>query len=312
MKFKKILVPVDFSPDSKKALEYAQLWGGEFGADITLLHVNTLFHKHFNKEAFAEEYRKIVAEQEQHIQKWMQEHAHLMLQGSLNVELTQGASAANEILKFISTHHFDLVFMGTHGRTGAKHLLLGSVAEKVSRLSPVPVITTHREMEKLDIQKILVPIDLSDNDKLLVRQTIEIAKVFDAQIHLLHVIEHPSIDSFQWITEDVKHYFEIDDEKVKQLVEFMKTYVDDPTEVDIRYEVVQTGRAYQEIVHYAKENHIDLITMVTRGFSKFEYFWTFGSTTERVVCLAPCPVLAVRQNALQEKSSEIFENNEIN
>lgn len=310
MKIQKILVPVDFSNFSKKALEFALFWGDEFGADITLIHVNTMFHKHFDREAFSREYLAIVEEQEAHIREWMSEHNHLMLQGSLELEVLEGASAANEILKYISTHEFDLVFMGTHGRTGAKHLLMGSVAEKVTRLSPAPVMTIHQDMENFKIDNILVPVDFSDYNKPLLSRAVEIAAIFDAKIHMLHVIEHPNFDSFQWFTEELKHYFEIDDEKIKALVAHMKSYVENPVDVDIEYAVIQTGQAYEEIVSYSKDNQIDLVMMATRGFSKFEYFWTFGSTTERVVRLAPCPVLAIRQDVLTESipATEEMEN----
>ncbi len=65
--------------------------------------------------------------------------------GSRNELFVANGNAAPEIINFAAGWKIDLVVMGTHGRTGLKHFLLGSVAERVVRESPVPVLTIHPE-----------------------------------------------------------------------------------------------------------------------------------------------------------------------
>lgn len=307
MKIRKILVPVDFSAYSDKALEFALLWGEKFGAELTLLHVNTLFHEHFDYERLAQDSQKTINQHEHNIQQWIKEHAHSKSDRKtrINYEVVKGASAPSSILQFITGNKFDLVIMGTHGHTGLKHLFLGSVAEKVTRLSPVPVITVHRSLDNYAIKKILAPVDFSEFSRPLVENAIAIAKTFDARIHLMHVLERPMPTSFNWLVEEVEPYFELDPEMRERISNTMQSYVDESVRERV-IEVIETGRAYEAIIDYARENKIDLIVMSTRGFSKFNYFWLWGSTTERVVRLAPCSVMTERSANMDQLSEIVF------
>ena len=74
----------------------------------------------------------------------------------MNTALIRGISTADSILDYISDKDFDLVVMGTHGRTGLKRWMLGSVAERVVGFSPIPVLTIHKDFNKRDITKILI------------------------------------------------------------------------------------------------------------------------------------------------------------
>lgn len=296
MRIKKILIPVDFSEFSEIALKYALLWGEAFSAELTLLHVNTLFHEHFEYDMLIERYREEIDQQETQIRKWMREHdLHVgRSKVRLNFEVLRSRSAAGSILDFITEEKFDLVVMGTHGRTGARHLFLGSVAEKVARLSPVPVFTTHKDMEIRGIRRILVPVDFSDFSKTLVNSALEIGRVFDARVHLLHVLERLTVTSFRWMSENVWPYFRMDEDLRGRVTGMLRDLVGIPDDPRLVYDVVKAPHAYEAVVNYAGSQGVDLIVMGTRGFSKFDYFWLWGSTAERVLRLAPCPVLTER------------------
>lgn len=299
MRIKKILVPVDFSEYSESALKYALFWGEAFSAELTLLHVNTLFHEHFDYDMLIERYREEIDQQESHIRKWMREHElHVgRSKVKLNFEVLRSHSAANSILDFITQEKFDLVVMGTHGRTGTRHLFLGSVAEKVARLSPVPVFTTHKDMEIHGIRRILVPVDFSEFSKTLVSSALQIGQAFDARVHLLHVLERMTVTSFRWMSENVWPYFKMDEDLRSRVTGMLRDLTETPDDPGLVYEVVKAPHAYEAVIEYAGTQEIDLIIMGTRGFSKFDYFWLWGSTAERVLRLAPCPVLTERVGA---------------
>ncbi|TAK09255.1 MAG: universal stress protein [Candidatus Manganitrophaceae bacterium] len=143
---RKILVPTDFSSHSERAAEYALMLAAKFEATIDLLHVVEPFpysvtdtmtiinHGEALKTIAASLLDNARAQLEQ---KGMKAESHL-------------ASGApdQEIVDWARDHAIDLIVMGTHGRTGVRHLLLGSVAEKVVHLSPCPVLTVTAEARK--------------------------------------------------------------------------------------------------------------------------------------------------------------------
>ncbi len=308
MKVRKILVPVDFSEYSNTALEYGLLWGETFGAELTLLHVNTLFHEHYEYDRLMHSYQGIVDKEREQLHRWMKEHAARAAEREVKFryEILDGRSAAQTILHYVKENPYDLVIIGTHGRSGIKHLLLGSVAEKVSRLSPYPVLTTHKDVEKFRVKNILVPVDFSDYSRQATRMAVDIAREFDARIHLLHVFERANAAHFQWIPETVRPYFDMNPDLRERILEDLQEYKDE-TIPHWTLEVVEEGLAYREIITYAEEHEIDLIVMATRGYNKFEYFWMWGSTTERVVRLAPCPVLTTRWQDTPQEGEELEE-----
>ncbi len=301
MKIQKILVPVDFSAYSNKALEYAIYWAETFGAELTLVHVNTLFHEHHDYSALLNEYQELVLAREEQIWEWMEAHHQTARRRNVRVayDVVNGFSAAQTILDYLKRHPFDLVVMGTHGRTGLKHLMQGSVTEKVSRLSPVPVLAIHKDLQDLAINNILVPVDFSEYSRTVVETAVDLARQFGARVQLIHVLERPTPANFDWIVEEMESAFQIDPEVLTKVHQTLRSYIVDDYRQMIS-ESILTGHPYEEIINYTRSNRVDLIIMACRGFSRFEYFWLWGSNTERVLRLAPCPVLALRTH-LAEK-----------
>jgi nucleotide-binding universal stress UspA family protein len=141
----KILVPTDFSPDADRALEYAVELAARFSASIRLVHV----------------YRIPVVALPEGVVTLMPDLPGLMKQledglagvaararklGVSDVETTLAEGVDwHEILNVAKEHGCDLIVMGTRGRTGIPHLLLGSVAEKVVRKAECPVLTVGRK-----------------------------------------------------------------------------------------------------------------------------------------------------------------------
>lgn len=138
-RIQRILVPTDFSVHSEHALDYAAVLAKQLGAKIILLHViDSLSYSVTDTFTVIEHRRALETTARSLLDNFRQD----MVAKGLAVKsyLATGAPY-DEILKKSRQEKADLIVMGTHGRTGVKHLLLGSVAEKVVRLSTCPVLT---------------------------------------------------------------------------------------------------------------------------------------------------------------------------
>lgn len=143
----RILAPVDFSPAGHNALDEAMGLARTLDAAITLLHVYELPQP---IPAGGVAYGPDVIDALEAAACQMLERVRDELRGgegegppiAIEIEARLGV-AHDEIVRVARAGGYDLVVMGTHGRTGWRHLLLGSVAERVVRLSSVPVLTVH-------------------------------------------------------------------------------------------------------------------------------------------------------------------------
>ncbi|MGD0526291.1 MAG: universal stress protein [Polyangiaceae bacterium] len=140
IEFNNLLVPVDFGEPSLQALDAAIELATRFRAQLTLVHVYEIPAYVYGGMTFAttDLFGPIEDAAREQLDKMLHE-VQASVTGTKAV-LRRG-SAAQEILAVIAEVHPDLVVMGTHGRKGVSHALLGSVAEKIVRLSPVAVLT---------------------------------------------------------------------------------------------------------------------------------------------------------------------------
>lgn len=144
----KILVPVDLSPCSSHALAEARQFADAFGASIDLLYV-------WSAPALVAPEAVVtgIGINEQPLFEWVRHNANEQLarfQASaehegINVQqsICESGDPATSIVEHATSGKYDLVVMGTHGRTGLSHVLLGSVTEKVVRRAPCPVLTVR-------------------------------------------------------------------------------------------------------------------------------------------------------------------------
>ncbi len=140
--FRRILCPVDFSEASAGALKAAAGLARRFDASLTLLHVDVVPGSVIPEALLPtppEVATDLTAPASRPLLEWRERAERL---GASRVELRRSiGQPAAEILAFIDQGAFDLVVIGTHGRTGLGHLLVGSVAEEVVRRSRCPVLT---------------------------------------------------------------------------------------------------------------------------------------------------------------------------
>jgi nucleotide-binding universal stress UspA family protein len=142
--FKKILYPTDFSEASYEALKVANELALHFSAELYLVHVVSPAVPPSPEFASS-----VLPLQEESAEKSLQEVAKQRVSKELAAhQIVVLGGAAEEIIRMSEENKADLIVIGTHGQTGWRHMVFGSVAEKVVRLAPCPVLTIrapHRE-----------------------------------------------------------------------------------------------------------------------------------------------------------------------
>lgn len=144
MAAQRFLIPVDFSEYATQALEYALDLANKLGARVTLLHVIQSLPLGGVDMGVVIPYTYI-QDLEAEIMNSMQAYLERVTAAGLegDIAVVHGVPF-HEIIETAKTQQVDLIVMGTHGRTGLQHVLLGSVAEKVVRLAPCPVLVVRQ------------------------------------------------------------------------------------------------------------------------------------------------------------------------
>jgi nucleotide-binding universal stress UspA family protein len=151
-RFTHILVPTDFNPASDAALEHAKELALKFDARLSLLHVVTdpratgVWTPDVYVPASQEMRDRFLREAQRRLADILSPEEGARF--SVTLEARIGA-VAPAILDYAVDRNVDLIVMGTHGRTGLSHMLLGSVAERIIRTAPCPVLTAHAGREAL-------------------------------------------------------------------------------------------------------------------------------------------------------------------
>jgi nucleotide-binding universal stress UspA family protein len=210
-------------------------------------------------------------------------------------EILKKGNPARQITACADAIGAELIMIGTRGHTGFRNLLLGSVAEEVVRLAEQPVLTVHpgddRPIEP--VRTLLFPTDFSPTaDYALGVATRLLARSSQAKILLVHTYHiSPNVVPLGGFGKGVTPLFV---ENAQQLAERATA----PAAQSLRasgFEVeilVERGDPAEVVTELAAAREVDVIVMGTRGHSKLRQF-LLGSTAERVVEHAPCPVLTV-------------------
>ena len=142
MKYEHILVPTDFSADADHALEHAKGLALQFECRLTLLHVVYLYLPGSTAAGFPAYTAQLKREADQQLQG---PRSRVDEAGVPHEAFTEMGVPADKIVEVAKDRQVDLIVMGTQGRTGLPHLLLGSVAERVVRLAHCSVMVTRKD-----------------------------------------------------------------------------------------------------------------------------------------------------------------------
>ncbi len=295
MEFKNILVPVDFSDCSDKAVDVALLFAEKYQSNITFVHVLMMFPAAVSEKQGVEASQQFKFEQEQHANQQFKKYLDKAIAQNISVKsvILQGISTVDTLHQYFEEDAFDLVIMGTHGQTGIHKFIQGSVAEKMVRISPIPVLTVHHSVGKSAIKKILVPVDFSTYSHQALGYANSFAQTYGAKIVLLHAIEQEIYPSFYG--DEMDSIFQVDRNLHQTVADNLKEFAIDQVDEELIEDCIVTeGPAHKEIVDYSNNNPIDLLVIATHGLSGLEYL-LLGSNAEKVIRWATCPVFTVKR-----------------
>jgi nucleotide-binding universal stress UspA family protein len=189
-----------------------------------------------------------------------------------------------EIVRYADEHRVDLIVMGTHGRRGLAHALLGSVAERVVRNARCPVLTVRQRTPDIVARNVLVATDFGVTSDVALEYGRALARLFGARLHLLHVADNYFLRP---IAADPRALLaSTADQVAAQLTASDRVALRAIAALEV------SDSPADAIVDYAKNADIDLAVIGTHGRQAFDRF-LLGSVAERVVRTAPCPVLTV-------------------
>ncbi|RMG02523.1 MAG: universal stress protein [Nitrospirae bacterium] len=144
----------------------------------------------------------------------------------------------------------------------------------------------------MEIKKVLFPTDFMEGTKDAVPYAVDIAKKYNAKLYLMHVIYEVTKASGLYVPHiTLDELYRSMEEEAKNQIQ--KAYLEETRGFDNLEYVVKKGIPYEEIINFASEEGVDLIVIGTHGRKGLEKLF-FGSTAEKVIKHATCPVLTVR------------------
>jgi nucleotide-binding universal stress UspA family protein len=282
----RVLFATDFSLSSSEiVLSHASAIARRYRSKLYMAHVTP---PELYKSVPHELLKEAVEKHREHVRHEM---AHLIRSGGLrklrHQTILEEGDVADVLLRLVREHAIDLLVVGTRGHRGVKRMLLGSVAEKIYRQSPCPVlIVPPPAREQVRVSRILYPTDFSPHSLQAAPYAVSLANHHRAKLILLHVVEGVTLHSVA----DLNQRRRLVENRLKKLVL-------GNGELELKPELeVEFGDAAQKIYKVASQWQAGLIVLAVRLAKPASAHLTAG-TAYKVVRRAPCPVLTVRRKA---------------
>ncbi len=288
---KKILSAIDFSTFTDTIFSYSVALCKKYDAKLTLVHVTSDLKALLEHNETALDIGALQEENIRYAQELLEDRVKdLPIENEIIIG--QG-TPADVISRLASEQQADMVITATHGKTGFKRFLLGSVTEKLIKTLHCPLLVLPPQEQgliptaavEIKLKKILVGCDFSPDSKLAVDYGLSLAQEFQAELHLSHVIK-PSL-------------YENEREGINQLRDRLEKKLDSMVPEACRdwctaKTALLDGEPYLALMDYAKAQKMDMLVLGIRGHTLWEKLLV-GSTTDRLIRHSAIPVLAVRQ-----------------
>ena len=292
----RVLFATDFSDCAMKAEEYAVLFSEAYHAPVDVVHVLELYPgldpEYPVTQVYVDQLRKDTdAQLAEAVRRFQAKRVAAKGHSVLGIPSVQICAAAES--------HADLVVLGTRGKTGLEHLLLGSTAERVVVNAPCPVVTvclpgSHAGnaasvRRTAGVQRILAPVDFSDCSLDALEYAVQMAQQFKATMTVLHVLEPVSYGLDLTLTQASER------ERLRTRLEAELGTLTRAiaTEGVTVHHAIQGGTPADSLLRFLEGNQCDLVVMGTHGRRGLSHLVN-GSVAEAVLRRSPCPVLTVK------------------
>lgn len=271
----KALIPTNFSVYADFALELAKHMGKKMPMEWHVVYVekapddSMIDEQRVISKACADAGSVELEGKVEQLKKWSQD-----LPGTVIPYVGYG-DVLNQLQAYIRKFNIDLVVMGTPGAFGAKNLFQGSLAEKVMRVAPTPVLSVKCDRSDLDFSNIILAGDFVNP----VEQNLDVLKaiqaVYSSEIHLLNVITKKSFQTTRTLRKNMREFATING-------------LD-----NVHYHTYADASIEEGVAHFADDENIDLITIGTHGYTGIQFLLK-GGTSEGIVNHLYKPVLTFK------------------
>ncbi len=281
-----VIVPLDGSELSERALNIAEAIAGRTSSDLLIARVGRIGADEPEMEQIRK-YLKAIASN---------------VSGKV-ATFTDRGRPAQSIIELAHQHVDPIIVMSTHGRGGIHRWMTGSVAEEVVRGAGVPVLLVRGDQEipsaeKIELRSILLPVDGSRYSESAIDYAVELARLFGSTLHLIRVVDTPSAYGMLSRHMETAATGDILDEIIDSMRDEANAYIDQLAErlssegVQVRKTVVE-GFPGEQLIEHERRGFFQLVVMATAGRSGVSRV-VFGSVAERMLKLGRSPVMMVR------------------
>ena len=295
--FDHILVPLDGSELSEAALAYVTPLAVKLNSKVVLLHVDgDPFIDMFGEVTTAPSYRS-----QESMWNYLNAIAEKVRSEGVECEVRRetGAAAA-VILEYIEEQKPDLIAMSTHGRSGPRRMVVGSVTTAILPRAEAPVLVVHPAEDKslpgTSFQGLVVPLDMSSRSEAVLPIAAQLAGLLSLETTLLTCV--PSFSQLYAGSGSVPEVYSYPDDLMQQAQEAADEYlqevsaaVNEGRDLDAQWQTLEGGPA-SEIVEYAQAQPNSLIAMCTQGRTGLGRL-VLGSVTDAVIRTGNTPVLVI-------------------
>jgi nucleotide-binding universal stress UspA family protein len=272
---KDIVVAIDFSKGSLHALDYAIEFANHVKSNVVMVWVDSHTNPDF---AFTAEVNEFREEASKNLEEILKVNKSKLKPGKLSYKLRKG-KVYQEIANQAKHNDASLIIAGTHGVTGYEEFWIGSNAYRIVSYAPCPVITVRYDFEikPAGITSIILPIDSTLDTRQKVPFTIELAKAFNADVHLLSLY-----------TTSIKAMQRKVDNYARQAEKLL-----DEAAVNYSVESMLADNITNAAIEYARKVDADLIAIMTEQETNASNI-LLGPFAQRMVNHSPVPVLSIQ------------------
>lgn len=289
-----ILAPTDLSDSSIPALRYARLFADRFAAKLTVMYTDPILHPMELAGSADIFFQEPSPDHRARLRREVEEHADVILKPfPYDVDVTVGQPVP-AILAAAQARKADFIVTGTHLRRGWRRALLGSVSEGVLHGSECPVLTVatcdaYTGAAPYGITNVTCPVNFTDVARESLRVAGRIAEAFNARLTVVHVIEG-----------DDRIALKTDEEAVRQWI------APELQEVTLYRELVVRGGPAERVLDCADDLGSDFL-VIGAQHKRFRDTTVIGTTTERLIRFASCPVLVVPRQVVRYEERPVEE-----